>query len=129
MARILGVVALAIFFIWGQGFAAGWIVFTSFVLLILLVLINKLSVLQWVLGLFLLGVTLFASPTFGYSESARKQYNCGYSDGRMAYNLGGISDTIDDWWDGHVEDASNDISGYKKYYVRGFKRALAGRED
>ena len=124
MARVFSIIAILIYFIWGQGFAYGWVVCIPLYILIGLVLSGKVQILQWLISIYLLGVTLFASPTFGYSAQERAQYNSGYNDGNFGFTMGGIGDSPDDWWEGHKDKASIDISKYKKYYIYGFKRGL-----
>lgn len=127
VTRIFGFIALAIYFIWGQGFACAWWMWIIFGGLAFFVLTNKAQVLQWILGLFLIGITFFASPTFGYSEIAKSQYKQGMSD---AYPVTiGYSYSPEEAWEDHKDKATVDIDSYKKYYIRGFKRGADGKEE
>ncbi|MBD5264986.1 MAG: hypothetical protein HDS48_05605 [Bacteroides sp.] len=127
MTRFFAIASLLIYFFWGQGFAFGWAVCIPFYILIALVIWGKVDFLQWLIGIYLLVVTFFLPPTFGYSDMEESKYEAGYTDGKYAHDYyGGINDTPDDWWEGHKEKASVDISKYKKYYIYGFKRGLKG---
>ncbi len=129
MTRLFSILALVIYFIWGQGFAYGWAVCIPLYMLIVLILTGKVQFLQWLISFYLICVTFFASPTFGYSDSEKAQYDSGYRDGHIGYSAGGINDSPDDWWEGHEDMASVDISKYKKYYIYGFKRGLSNRDN
>lgn len=129
MVQVFSIISLLIYFIWGQAFACAWWMWLIFGSLIFCVFTSKLPWWQIIASLFLIGVTWFGSPTFGYSKMQKAQYNEGFSQGRMAHNMGGISDSVDDWWEGHLESVSADIDGYKRYWVRGFKRGLNGKKD
>lgn len=126
-ARIFGFLSLAIYFIWGQGFACMWWMWLIFGGLAYLVFTNSAKMLQWILALFLIGITFFAPPSFGYGEVQRGQYEQGISDGRFANNID-LIETPDEAWENHESKARVDISGYKKFYIRGYKRGLSGKE-
>lgn len=116
---IFSIAALAIYFIWGQGFVCAWWMWFIFGLLAVLALSKKAQAIQWILGLFLIGITWFASPTFGYTEQQKAQYEQGREDAMPIHY--GYSLTPEDAWKDHENGARVDISGYKKYYIRGFK--------
>ena len=127
-ARIFGFIALAIYFIWGQGTACAWWMWIVIICLVYLVLTNSAKVLQWALGLLLIGITFFASPSFGYGEIQKGQYVQGIKDGRFASNVM-LIESPDEAWEHHQSLARVDISGYKRFYIRGYKRGRSGKED
>ena len=129
MARNFSIITIIIYFIFGQGFAYGWIVCIPLWILAILTLMGKMNILQWLISFFLLWVSFFASPTFGYSDKEKTAYNAGLSDGQLAHDIGGIGDSIDDWWEGRLDRDPRDYRNCKKYFVYGFKRGLDGCED
>lgn len=127
--RYFGFIALAIYFIWGQGFACIWWMWFIFITLALLVFSNKVKLLQVLIGLFLIGITFFASPTFGYDKEQTREYRAGFSEGRSNYRIGCV-DCDPDWaWEQKEERASVDISQWKKFYIRGYKRGYSGKKE
>ena len=128
-ARILGIIALVIYFFWGQGTACGWWMWLVLGVLVVLWFNNKAKILQWIIGLFLIGITFFAPPTFGYSQRQLEEYKAGWSDGNSYYRM----DCIDcDWewaWEQKQERARVDISGWKRFYKRGYNRGYSGKNN
>ena len=128
-ARIFGFIALAIYFILGQGTACGWWMWIVIIGLAYLVLTNSAKALQWLLGFFLLGITFFTPPTFGYSQRQLEEYNAGLSDGKSYYNAQCIECDWEWAWEQKQERASIDISGWKRFYKRGYKRGYSGKDE
>ena len=127
-ARIFGFIALVVYFLWGQGFACAWWMWIVFGGLVYFVFTNSAKILQWILSLLLLVVTFFASPSFGYGEIQKGQYEQGIKDGRFASNVN-LIESADEAWKHHESLARVDISGYKRFYIRGYKRGLSGKEE
>lgn len=124
MGSIIGILSLIIYFIWGQGTACVWWMWIPIIGLIVSIFSN-IQFLNWLLGLFLLGVTFFASPTFGYNDVQKKAYHSGFSYGRSEV----YRELFDVAWDEKEGAASVDVSGEKKYFRYGFKRGAAGKKD
>lgn len=122
MGSIIGILSLIIYFIWGQGTACAWWMWIPIIGLIVSIFSN-IQFLNWLLGIFLLGVTFFASPTFGYNDVQKGFYREGYSWGKMGYIQ------YDAAWYDRQERASVDVDGYEKYFRYGFKRGAAGKKD
>lgn len=127
--RILGFIALGIYFLWGQGTACAWWMWIVIIGLTYLALTNSAKVFQWLLGLFLIGITFFASPTFGYSQRQLEEYNAGLSEGRFYYNVQCIDCDWEWAWEQKQERAREDISGWKRFYKRGYKRGYSGKDE
>ncbi len=125
MGSIIGIISLIIYFIWGQGTACAWWMWIPIVMLIISILSN-IQIINWICSLFLLGVTFFASPTFGYNDVQKASYHQGYTDGK---SFGWVEDSFEQCWNIKEEGASVDVSGEKKYYRYGFKRGQKGKKD
>ena len=124
-ARIFGIIALVIYFIWGQSFACAWWMYIILGGLSYLVVTNSAKMIQLILGLFLIGITFFAPPTFGYDEDQKSEYMAGFKDAQ--YDL--LYPNVDIAWEEKQDRASIDINKWKKFYYRGFKRGRAGKEE
>lgn len=122
MGSIIGILSLIIYFIWGQGTVCAWWMWIPIIGLIVCIVFN-IKLLNWLLGLFFLGITFFASPTFGYDDVQKGFYTEGYSWGKMGYVQ------YDAAWDDRKNRASVDVDGYEKYFRYGFKRGNRGKKD
>ena len=122
MGSIIGILSLIIYFIWGQGTACAWWMWIPIILLIVSI-VSVQEILNWILSLFFLGITFFASPTFGYNDVQKGFYREGYSWGKMGYVQ------YDAAWYDRKERASVDVDGYEKYFRYGFNRGFKGKKD
>ncbi len=119
----ISIIALLVYFIWGQGLTCAWWMYLIFGSLILLVLSNSKPVLQWILSLFLLGITIFAPATFGYSEVQKNCYNRGLADGKLVKEYG-LSQDPEGTWELLCDQSSGDeVPKCKRYYMKGWDDA------
>lgn len=122
MSSFLGVLSLIIYFIWGQGTACAWWMWIPIVVLIICI-VSGVEILNWLISIFLLCVTFFASPTFGYNDVQKGFYNDGYSWGKLGYVQ------YDAAWYDRQERASIDVDDWEKYFRYGFKRGNKGKKN
>lgn len=122
MEIILSIISLIVYFVWGQGTACAWWMWIPIVLLVISML-GSIKLLEWLISLFLLCVTFFAPPTFGYNDIHKSFYYDGYENGKSAV-LG-----YDASWYMRKTAASVDVDGYEKYFRYGYNRGAAGKKD
>lgn len=123
MEIILSIISLIVYFVWGQGTACAWWMWIPIVLLVISML-GSIKLLEWLISLFLLCVTFFAPPTFGYNDIQKAFYYEGYIWGK-----GTLMEAYDVCWNRCKDEADIDIDSYEKYYRYGFKRGAGSKED
>ncbi|MBD5351922.1 MAG: hypothetical protein HDR86_03750 [Bacteroides sp.] len=122
MGSIIGILSLIIYFIWGQGTACAWWMWIPIILLIVCIVAGQ-EILNWIISLFLLGVTFFAPPTFGYNDVQKGFYYDGYHFGET-----GLFQYDAAWYDRQLR-ASIDVDSWEKYFRYGFKRGASGKKN
>lgn len=117
---IFSLIALSIYFIWGQGLTCAWWMLLIVITLLCLTFIRKAPTLQIIIGLFLIGVTMFGSKTLGYSWDQRNAYDWGYRDGYSYSEAWGMSP--EEGFQMRINrEYGKEVLEYKRFYIRGYK--------